>query len=159
MSAPPGINEGQSTTRPSLFNEKYYSWWKARIEDFLTIEDYELWTIVNREPLTPIKQNEQNETVPKDSSDFVAIAFRMMEKNAKAKKIFSCGLGPNAKENWDALQTAHEWTNQERKRDKALVLKDTYEDEYDDDDLDITLCNKLDYMVKDCPMWKVEWKK
>ncbi|XP_070045990.1 uncharacterized protein [Nicotiana tomentosiformis] len=122
MSAPPGTNEGQSTTRSSLFNEKYYSWWKSRIEDFLTAEDYELWTIVNQGPLTPTKKNVQNETIPKDPSEFVAADFRMMEKNANAKKILICGLGPdeyngifacsNAKEIWDALQTAHEGTNQ-----------------------------------------------
>ncbi|XP_019231773.1 PREDICTED: uncharacterized protein LOC109212577 [Nicotiana attenuata] len=122
MSAPPGINEGQSTTRPPLFNRKYYSWWKTRMEDFLTAEDYELCTIVNRGPLTPTKKMKQNETAPKDPSEFVASDFRMMEKNAKAKKILICGLGPdeynrifacsNAKEIWDALQTAHKGTNQ-----------------------------------------------
>ncbi|XP_075098993.1 uncharacterized protein LOC142175885 [Nicotiana tabacum] len=93
MTAPPGTNEGQSTTRPPLFNEKYYSWLKARMEDFLRAEDYELWTIVNQGPLIPTKQNAQNETVPKDPSEFVAADFRMMEKNAKAKKILIRGLG------------------------------------------------------------------
>ncbi|XP_070040035.1 uncharacterized protein [Nicotiana tomentosiformis] len=95
MSALLGINEGQSTTRPPLFNKKYYSWWKARMEDFLIAEDYELWTIVNQGPVTPTKQNGQNEIVPKDPSEFVAVDFRMTEKNAKAKKILICGLGPD----------------------------------------------------------------
>ncbi|XP_070039830.1 uncharacterized protein [Nicotiana tomentosiformis] len=122
MSAPPGINEGRSTTRPTLFNEKYYRLWKVRMEDFLIAENYELRTIVNRGPLTPTKQNGQNEIVPKDPSEFVAADFKMMEKNVKAKKILICRLGPdehnrisacsNAKEIWDALQTAHERTNQ-----------------------------------------------
>ncbi|XP_070035200.1 uncharacterized protein [Nicotiana tomentosiformis] len=103
-----------------MFNEKYYSWWKARIEDFITVEDYELWTIVNREPLTPTKQNGQNMIVPQDLSEFMAANFRM-EKNANAKKILICGLGlneynmifvcSNAKKVWDALQTAREGTN------------------------------------------------
>lgn len=66
MSVPPGINEGQSTTRPPLFNGKYYSWWKTRMEDFLTAEDYELWTIINQDPLIPSKQNAQSKTVLKD---------------------------------------------------------------------------------------------
>jgi len=63
------------------------------MEDFLTSEDYELLTIVNKGPLTPTKQNAQNEIVPKDPSEFVAADFRMMEKNAKTKKILICGLG------------------------------------------------------------------
>ncbi|XP_075080346.1 uncharacterized protein LOC142165865 [Nicotiana tabacum] len=119
MSALPGINEGQSTTRPPLFNEKYYSWWKARMEDFLTAEDDQLWTIVNQ--------------VPKDHSKIVAVDFKMMEKNAKAKKILICGLGPdeynriyvwfNAKKIWDALQTAHEGTNQVKKSRIELLIR------------------------------------
>ncbi|XP_070041144.1 uncharacterized protein [Nicotiana tomentosiformis] len=136
MSAPPGINEGQSTSRPPLFNGKYYSWWKAKMEDFLMVEDYELWKIVNRGPLTPTKQNGQNKTIPKDPSEFVATDFKMMEKNAKAKKILICGLGPdeynkisaysNAKEICDALQTADEGTNQV-KRSRIELLMRNYE--------------------------------
>ncbi|XP_019237825.1 PREDICTED: uncharacterized protein LOC109217974 [Nicotiana attenuata] len=92
------------------------------MEDFLTVEDYELWTIVNQDSLIPTKQNAQNETVPKDPYEFVAANLRMMEKNKKAKKILIFGLSPdeydrisvcsNAKHIWDALQTAHEGTNQ-----------------------------------------------
>ncbi|XP_070039576.1 uncharacterized protein [Nicotiana tomentosiformis] len=136
MSAPLEINEGQSTTRPSLFNGKYYSWWKARMEDFLTAGDYELWTIVNQGPFIPTKQNAQSETVPKDPSKFVAADFRMMEKTAKAKKILICGLCPdeynriyvcsNAKQIWDALQTSHVGTNQV-KRSKIELLMRNYE--------------------------------
>ncbi|XP_070042936.1 uncharacterized protein [Nicotiana tomentosiformis] len=136
MSAPPGINEGQLTTRPPLFNEKYYSWWKARMEDLLTAKDYDLLIIVNRGPLTPTKQKGYIETIPKDPFEFVVADFRMMEKNAKAKKILICGLDPdeynmistsfNAKEIWDALQTAHEGTNQV-KRSRIKLLMRNYE--------------------------------
>ncbi|XP_070031740.1 uncharacterized protein [Nicotiana tomentosiformis] len=87
-------------------------------------------------PLTPTKQNAHSETVPKDPSEFVAADFRMMEKNAKAKKILICGLGPdeyniifacsNAKQIWDALQTAHEGTNQV-KRPRIELLMRNYE--------------------------------
>ncbi|XP_070036422.1 uncharacterized protein [Nicotiana tomentosiformis] len=90
------------------------------MEDFLTAEDYELWTIVNQGPLTPTKQNAQNETVPKDPYEFVAADFKMMEKNAKAKKFLSVDLI------WDALQTAHEGTNQV-KRSKIELLMRNYE--------------------------------
>lgn len=36
------------------------------MEDFLTAEDYELWTIINQDPLIPSKQNAQSKTVLKD---------------------------------------------------------------------------------------------
>ncbi|XP_075099403.1 uncharacterized protein LOC142176190 [Nicotiana tabacum] len=103
------------------------------MEDFLTAEDYELWTIVYQGPLTPTKQNAQNKTVPKDPSEFVAANFRMMEMNAKAKKIFICGLGldeynkismfSNAKQIWDALQIAYEGTNQVKRSGIELFMR------------------------------------
>ncbi|XP_070031822.1 uncharacterized protein [Nicotiana tomentosiformis] len=106
------------------------------MKDFLTAEDYELWTIMTQGPLTPTKQNAQNETVPKDPSEFVEADLRMMEKNAKAKKILIYGLGldeynmisacSNAKEIWDALQTAHEERNQV-KRSRIELLMRNYE--------------------------------
>ncbi|XP_070003530.1 uncharacterized protein [Nicotiana sylvestris] len=133
MSAPPGINEGHSTTRPPLFNENYYSWRKARMNDFLTTEDHERWTIVNQGPLIPIKQNIQSEIVPKDPSGFVAVDIRMMDKNANAKKILICGLGSdeynkismcsNAKQIWDALQIAQEGTNQVKRSRIELLMR------------------------------------
>ncbi|XP_070032685.1 uncharacterized protein [Nicotiana tomentosiformis] len=106
------------------------------MEDLLTAEDYELWTIVNQGPLIPTKQNAQNKTVPKDPSEFMATDFRMMEKNAKAKKIHICEFGPDeynriymcskAKQIWDVLQTAHEGTNQV-KRSRIVLLMRNYE--------------------------------
>ncbi|XP_070050245.1 uncharacterized protein [Nicotiana tomentosiformis] len=104
------------------------------MEDLLTAEDYELWTIVNPGPLNPTKQNGQNEDVPKDPSKFVVADFSMMEKNAKAKKILICGLGPdeynkislcsNAKEIWDAFQTSYEGKNQvKRLMIELLIMK------------------------------------
>ncbi|XP_070045027.1 uncharacterized protein [Nicotiana tomentosiformis] len=97
MSAPPGINEGQSTARPPMFNRKHYSWKKV----LQLVEE-----------------------------------FRMMEKNTKAKKILICGLGldeynrisacSNTKEIWDALQAAHEGTNQV-KRSRIELLMRNYE--------------------------------
>ncbi|XP_070008599.1 uncharacterized protein [Nicotiana sylvestris] len=138
-----------------------------------------------------------------------------MEKNAKAKKILICGLGPDeynriyvcssAKQIWDALQTAHEGTNQvftseeliskvlgiipasweskittiqeskeldkisldklvgnlkthemrkielrkeEPKKDKALVLKASEDDEFDYDDPDLAMFAKFKRFMK-----------
>ncbi|XP_070039781.1 uncharacterized protein [Nicotiana tomentosiformis] len=103
------------------------------MEDFLTAEDYELWTLVNQGPLIPTKQNTQTETVPNDPSEFVATDFRMIEKNAKAKKILIYRLGPdeynrisvcsNAKQIWDVLQTAHEGTNQVKRSRIELLIR------------------------------------
>ncbi|XP_070020453.1 uncharacterized protein [Nicotiana sylvestris] len=68
--------------------------------------------------------------------EFVAADFKMIEKNAKAKKILICGLGPdeynrisvcsNAKQILDAPQTTHEEINQV-KRSKIELLMRNYE--------------------------------
>ena len=57
----------------------------------------------------------------------------MMEKNAKAKKILYFGLGPDehtrisecesAKDIWDALQVAHEGTNQVQQSRIGLLMR------------------------------------
>ena len=46
MSAPQGILEGQSVTRPLYFSGQYYSWWKNRMENYIQADDYELWMII-----------------------------------------------------------------------------------------------------------------
>ena len=52
MSAPQGILEGQSVTRPPYFNGQHYSWWKNHMENFQA-DDYELWITIENGPLIP----------------------------------------------------------------------------------------------------------
>lgn len=40
------MNKGQSNTRPPLFDGKYYSRWKAIMDNLLMAEDYEIWNII-----------------------------------------------------------------------------------------------------------------
>ncbi|XP_070032654.1 uncharacterized protein [Nicotiana tomentosiformis] len=136
MSAPLGNWEGQSTTRPSLFNGQYYSWWKNRMRDHIIGEDYELWDIVTDGPLATMKKNAEGVDVPKIRADCTAEDLRKLEKNAKANKWLMCGLGPNkynriqscttAKEIWDTLQVANEGTVQV-KRSRGTLLYSQYE--------------------------------
>ena len=58
---------------------------------------------------------------PQKPEEFTAEDYKMMEKNAKAKKLLYFGLGPveytriseceSAKDIWEAIQVAHEGTN------------------------------------------------
>ena len=78
--------------------------------------------MIKNGPLIPKKTVESGKTIPKEPQEFNAEDFKMMEKNAKAKKLLYFGLGldeytriskcESAKEIWDASQTAHEGTNQ-----------------------------------------------
>jgi len=46
-------------------------------------------------PLIAIKVKEDGTTIPKKLEEFTAEDYKMMEKNAKAKKLFYFGLGPD----------------------------------------------------------------
>jgi len=88
------------------------------MENYVQADDYELWMIIKNGPLIPKKTVEDGKIIPKEPQEFNAEDFKMMEKNAKAKKLLYFGLGPNeytrisecesAKE---ILQVAHEGTN------------------------------------------------
>ena len=112
MSAP-HILEGQSITRPPYFNGQHYSWWKNRMENYIQAEDFELWMLIKNGPLIPTKVIEDGTKVHKNPDEFNADDFKMMEKNAKAKKILYFGLAlaeythisecESAKDIWDAF--------------------------------------------------------
>jgi len=85
-------------------------------------DDYKLWIIIKNGPLIPTKTLENGSSFLKKPKEFNAEDFRMIENNAKAKKLLYFGLSPDeythifecesAKEIWDVLQVAHEGTSQ-----------------------------------------------
>ena len=91
------------------------------MENYIQAEDYELWMLIKNGPLIPMKIKEDGTKVKKKPEEFDSTDFKMMEKNAKAKKLLYFGLGPDeytrisecesAKDIWDALLVAHEGTN------------------------------------------------
>jgi len=71
--------------------------------------------------------------VVKKPEEFDNEDYKMMEKNAKAKKLLYFGIGPDeytrifeyesAKDIWDALQVAHEGTNQVKQSRIELLMR------------------------------------
>ena len=92
------------------------------MENYIQAEDYELWMLIKNGPLIPGEIKEDSTTVKKKLEEFDSNDFKMMEKNAKAKKLLYFDLGPDeythisecesTKDIWEALQVAHEGTNQ-----------------------------------------------
>ena len=88
------------------------------MENYIQAEDYELWMLTKSGPLIPTKVIEDGSKVHNKPDEFNTEDFKMMEKNAKAKKLLYFGLGPDeytrisecesAKEIWDALLITHE---------------------------------------------------
>jgi len=103
------------------------------MENYIQAEDFELWMLIKNEPLIPKKITEDGKSIPKEPKEFNAKDYKMMEKNAKAKKLLYFGLGPDeytrisecelAKEIWDALQVAHEGTNQVKQSRIELLMR------------------------------------
>ena len=81
----------------------------------------------------PHKILEDGSRMHKQPEEFNADDYKMMEKNAKAKKLLYFGLGPDeytrisecesAKDIWDALQVAHEGTNQGKQSRIELLMR------------------------------------
>ena len=92
------------------------------MENYIQTEAYELLMLIVNGPYIPVKAITDGKTVPKEPKEFNSDDFRKMEKNANAKKLLYFLLGPDgythisecesAKEIWNALQIAHEGTNE-----------------------------------------------
>ena len=63
------------------------------VENYIQAEDYEIWMLIKNGPLIPKKATEDGKIISKKPKEFNAEDFRMMEKNAKAKKLLYFGLG------------------------------------------------------------------
>jgi len=63
------------------------------MENYMQANNYELWKIIKNGPLIPKKATQDGKIVPKAPQEFNADDFKMMEKNAKAKKLLYFGLG------------------------------------------------------------------
>jgi len=85
MSTPHGMLEGKSITRPPYFNGQHYGYWTNRMENYIQAEDYELWMLIKNGPLPNKGQRRWHHNSQKPEK-FTAEDYKMMEKNAKAKK-------------------------------------------------------------------------
>ena len=62
------------------------------MENYIQVDDYELWIIIQNGPLIHKKKFENGSLVPKKPEEFNAEDFKMMEKNAMAEKLLYFGL-------------------------------------------------------------------
>ncbi|KAL5576060.1 hypothetical protein UlMin_017759 [Ulmus minor] len=129
------MSEGNSTTRPPLFNGNNYGYWKARIIIFLQSMEYELWEVIEKGPYIPMNKVEGS-LVEKSKSEWNDIDKKQISINAKAMNILFCALSmeefnrirscKTAKDIWNTLEVTHEGTNQV-KESKISMLVHKYE--------------------------------
>ena len=65
------------------------------MKHFTQDEDYELWVRITNGPLTPTITDSEGNKVPKPTEKSGEADYKMLGKNAKAKCILVCGLGPD----------------------------------------------------------------
>ncbi|VFQ76634.1 unnamed protein product [Cuscuta campestris] len=131
-----GVNEGQSTTRPPLFDRKNYSYWKERIRIFIQSNDYKLWLIVKNGCNVPMKKVGEVD-FPKIEEEYTDEDCKKMELNAKAISMIYCGVNADdyrkmsrretAKQMWEKLEITYEGTDQIR---EAKIDQLTHEYEF-----------------------------
>jgi len=90
--------------------------------------------IIENGPLILKKATEDGKIAPKKPEEFNADDVKMLETNAKAKKLLYFSLGPDeytriskcksAKEIWGALRVAHEGTNQVKQSRIELLTRE-----------------------------------
>ncbi|VFQ76220.1 unnamed protein product [Cuscuta campestris] len=127
-----GLGEGQSTTRPPLFDGTNYTYWKERMRIYIQSTNFLLWRIIKNGEDVPMKKVRET-NVPKTENEYDVQDIKKVENNAKAINIIYCAVNPDdyrkisycstAKEMWDKLEITYEGTDQETYTDKELVRK------------------------------------
>ncbi|VFQ74012.1 unnamed protein product [Cuscuta campestris] len=130
-----GIGEGQSTSRPPLFDGTNYSYWKERMRIYIRSTNFQLWLVINNGEEIPMKKVGET-TVPKTEDEFDAEDIKKIKNYAKAINMLYCAVNPDdyrkisccttAKEMWDKLEVTYEGTDQVREA-KIDFLTQEYE--------------------------------
>ncbi|KAH9751239.1 hypothetical protein KPL71_014213 [Citrus sinensis] len=131
------FREGQSTTRPSLFDRNDYPYWKTRMRIYLQALDYEIWEVVCDGPFMPLTKNEFGEDIPKPSREWNELEKRKASLNSKAMNALFCALD---KKEFHRVSSylATERGNEEKKKNialKATKYESDGESEPDDEEL------------------------
>ena len=127
--------EGQSTNRPSLFNDENYTFWKGRMKIFIQVTDYNIWTTIVNRPHIPTHIINDIITL-KCERDWDDNDKKVAQLNAKVINVLYYALGINefnriftcssVKEIWHKLEVTHEGTIQV-KESKINMLVHKYE--------------------------------
>ncbi|VFQ64924.1 unnamed protein product [Cuscuta campestris] len=118
-----GIGEGQSTSRPPLFDGTNYTYWKERMRIYIRSTNFQLWLAIKNGKEKPMKKVGE-ELVPKTEDEFDAEDIKKVENYSKAINMIYCAVNPDdyrkisccttAKEMWDKLEVTYEGTDQVR---------------------------------------------
>ncbi|VFQ79638.1 unnamed protein product [Cuscuta campestris] len=131
----PGVAEGQSTTRPPLFDGTNYAYWKERMRIFIQSNDYDSWMVIKHGETVPTKIVD-GVLVPKLETKYTSNDMKKMQLSARAINFLYCAMNPDdyrkisrcktANEMWNKLEVTYERTSQV-KDSKIDLLTHEYE--------------------------------
>ena len=78
-----------------MFNGKFYTYWKNRMEIFIKAENYQVWRVIESGDFEITSTNEKNKVAPKLIFDYDKEDYQKLELNSLAIKYLRCGLGPH----------------------------------------------------------------
>ena len=130
------FHEGQSLTRPPLFNGDNYPYWKKRMENFIQSVDLDMWDIILDGPHVITTADEGGRLIEKPKAQYTDNDKKKVQLNHKAMNTLLCSLTEkefsrvqlceNAKKVWDTLKNTYEGTTQV-KETKVTILTYEYE--------------------------------
>ena len=78
-----------------MFDGKFYTYWKNRMEIFIKAGNYQVWRVIEIGDFEENTTNSNNEIIPKPITEYEKEDFKKMEMNVLAIKLLHYGLGPN----------------------------------------------------------------
>ena len=72
------MEEGYSTQRPTVFDGKFYTYWKNRMEIFINAENYQVWRVIEIGDFEVTTTNSNNEIIPKAIIEYEKQDFHKM---------------------------------------------------------------------------------
>ena len=130
------FQEGQSLTRPPLFNGENYPYWKKRMENFVQSVELDMWDVIIEGPHIPYVTTDDGRRVEKIRAQYTEADKKKVQLNHKAMNTLLCSLTEkefsrvqlceNAKEVWETLKNTYEGIDQV-KETKMTILTYDYE--------------------------------
>lgn len=128
------IVEGQSITRPPLFDGTDYTYWKTRMAIYLSTLEFEIWDAIEQGYNLPTKVESDGSVIPKPRKEWDDKEKKLFTSNGKAMNILYCALDraefnrvsgcENAKEIWDKLEITHEGTSRVKESKISMLVHD-----------------------------------
>ncbi|CAM8998978.1 unnamed protein product [Rhodiola kirilowii] len=159
--------------KPPLLKPGQFDWWKDQFEAHVCSLDGQLWRILETGPLPiPLDITDPDKPVEKSKDKYTDEDYKVLEKNARAKKVLYLALSPGdqikvamyktAKDMYDGLVRLY-GGNEDIKRNRILAATKDYETVMQKKDESLedfytrfqVIVGQLEFLNETLPEWKI----